>query len=70
MCSNLSREEKDTIMDHLQDQVGVEFERSLQTIATNFAEQGVTVQSLREFYYEELTSRKQNQYGSVCVTAY
>lgn len=67
---SLTKVEKEDIVNYLSRQQGVEFESSLKQIAKNFARQGVTVDSLREFYFLEIRSLRQRQFGSRCTTAF
>lgn len=67
---NLTVIEKETIMSFLERQEGVDFELALQKIAKNFAPQGVTDISLRDFYFSEIRARKQKSFGPRCTTAF
>jgi len=67
---NLTVAEKQTIMSFLERQDGVNFELALQKIAKNFAPEGVTEASLRDFYFFEMKARNQRRFGARCTTAF
>lgn len=53
MSGDLTPTEKRTILDHLSQKSGADFDKAIDEIASNFAPQGVTRKSLVTMYLEE-----------------